>query len=308
MRAARLQQWIFGLIVVTFNLTSPRDLSAESAEILRQLDSLMGHESVSSDYVRLRIQLLKAQTDAYNKLSRATPAADVTAPSCQPCFNARDVDLVIARTLLGRITTITRNHGRGANNLTPLCDAVDAQSNLLPQLVQEVVSAENNSVASAVAKQTGVNLQTLTFVTRVLTAPFATRAMRLSMQQDLPEPSDSGRCPSCGCEPGLSLLLREDGKRILACNLCACLWRFPRAQCPFCAKSDALNVFRFDESTPHGMAACDACLSYIKTVDTRLLPEDRAVFPLVETTAAMYLDMIAEHEGYAQASTYAALR
>ena len=47
---------------------------------------------------------------------------------------------------------------------------------------------------------------------------------------------------------------------------------------------------------------------YLKTVDERKLPEEQAVVPLAETTATLYLDLIAEKEGYLRGVPYAALR
>ncbi len=45
---------------------------------------------------------------------------------------------------------------------------------------------------------------------------------------------------------------------------------------------------------------CEKCKRYIKTVDEGKLSENEDVLPLVEDTATLYLDLIAQREGYAR--------
>ncbi len=114
-----------------------------------------------------------------------------------------------------------------------------------------------------------------------------------------------GICPVCGSRPSTQRLRRDDGRRMLRCSLCASEWHFKRIMCPFCENEDynTLRYFFVDESSPIDKPAfrvdvCDKCKSYIKTLDERKLPESEKPDLYVENLSTLYLDMLAQRDGY----------
>jgi FdhE protein len=88
-----------------------------------------------------------------------------------------------------------------------------------------------------------------------------------------------------------------EGKRILFCSLCGESWEFARIGCPFCGEVGSVGVVAVGKDDPRWVETCNRCRNYIKTVDERKLPSETRLFPLVETTSTLYLDLIAEKEG-----------
>ncbi len=119
-----------------------------------------------------------------------------------------------------------------------------------------------------------------------------------------------GSCPVCGNLPAIQRLKREDGRRMLRCSFCATEWYFRRVMCPFCGNEDhnTLRYFFVDESSPVEKPAfrvdvCDRCKSYIKTLDERKLPESEKPDLYLENLSTVYLDVLAQRDGY-QSPTY----
>jgi FdhE protein len=104
----------------------------------------------------------------------------------------------------------------------------------------------------------------------------------------------------------LAKLRREDGRRILYCGLCGTSWESTRLACPWCGTPDreALNLLRLSEGDPRWIETCESCRGYIKTVDERKLPFGETIIPVVEETATLHLDLLAEREGYIRRLPY----
>jgi len=114
-----------------------------------------------------------------------------------------------------------------------------------------------------------------------------------------------GNCPVCGSYPAIEKLRRDDGKRILRCSLCGTEWHHKRIMCPFCGNEDhnSLKYFFVEEDSPAEKAAfrvdvCDKCKSYIKTLDERKLPESEKRDLYIENLNTVYLDVLAQKDGY----------
>ena len=107
-------------------------------------------------------------------------------------------------------------------------------------------------------------------------------------------------CPVCGSSAQLAKLEKEVGKKILYCSLCGTEWRFMRIKCPFCCTEEQKSIkFLKEEKGPYRIDVCEQCKRYIKTLDERKGgDEKRAFIPSVEDLATMYLDIVAEKEGY----------
>ena len=108
------------------------------------------------------------------------------------------------------------------------------------------------------------------------------------------------RCPICGNEPALGALVGDGGRRHLYCDTCGMVWTFDRLACPFCdhrAQED-LRVLVVDDQSPYRLDACERCRRYLKTIDYRRIDESRAALLPIEDAATLYLDLMADRDGY----------
>lgn len=107
-------------------------------------------------------------------------------------------------------------------------------------------------------------------------------------------------CPICGSLPFISVI-GGDGERFLICSLCGFEWRFIRLKCPFCENENHRGLRYFyteKEGRANRVDVCEKCKRYIKALDTRELGVE--VIPLVEDVGTLYLDALAQKEGYAR--------
>ena len=107
-------------------------------------------------------------------------------------------------------------------------------------------------------------------------------------------------CPVCGSSPNLAILLGEEGQRHLVCSMCLHHWPVHRLVCISCGNKDEkqLRYIFVEESDPYRIDICDHCRSYIKTIDSRRWKKDMKIFPRIERVVTIYLDLLAEKEGY----------
>jgi FdhE protein len=106
-------------------------------------------------------------------------------------------------------------------------------------------------------------------------------------------------CPLCGGKPQVGTLRPEGdgGKRSLICSLCATEWAYRRVVCPACGEENdhKLAVYYAKEFGHVRVEACDACHSYIKTID---LTKDGNAVPVVDELATIPLNLWASEHGY----------
>jgi FdhE protein len=106
-------------------------------------------------------------------------------------------------------------------------------------------------------------------------------------------------CPLCGSKPQVGALRPEGdgGKRSLICSLCGTEWPYRRMVCPACGEEDVykLAVYSAKEFGHVRVEACDACHTYIKTVD---LTKDGHAVPVVDELATIPLNLWATEHGY----------
>ena len=83
----------------------------------------------------------------------------------------------------------------------------------------------------------------------------------------------------------------------MICSLCATEWDYRRVVCPACGEQDdhKLAVYTAKEFSHVRVEACDACHSYIKTVD---LTKDGHAVPVVDELATIPLNLWAAEHGY----------
>jgi len=108
-------------------------------------------------------------------------------------------------------------------------------------------------------------------------------------------------CPFCSRKPVVGILRPEgDGaKRSLVCSLCATEWEYHRVVCPSCGEQrpEQLPVYTSKQFEHVRIDACDACRSYIKTVD---LTKNGHAVPVVDELATLPLTLWAQEKGYSK--------
>jgi FdhE protein len=105
-----------------------------------------------------------------------------------------------------------------------------------------------------------------------------------------------GFCPACGSWPALA---EAAGCRcVLRCSFCSFPWEKPPGACVYCGETGERFVAAApDEAcTNRRLEVCDACRSYMKTVDVAEL----SPFPLlaIADLETMDLDLVAMERGY----------
>lgn len=135
------------------------------------------------------------------------------------------------------------------------------------------------------------------FFARALLQPYAEF---LAAQTDSSFPGYAGcTCPFCRHRPQMSVLRPEGygARRSLVCSLCLTEWPCRRILCPACGEehSDRLSVYTAGQFEHVRVEACEACHTYMKTID---LTKDGLAVPPVDELATTPLDLWACQQGY----------
>jgi FdhE protein len=108
-------------------------------------------------------------------------------------------------------------------------------------------------------------------------------------------------CPFCNRKPALGILRQQGdgGRRSLLCGFCLTEWEFRRLICPGCGQEDhaKLPVYTAAELPYIRVECCDACQTYIKSID---LTKNGLADPLVDELASVPLNLWAHEHGYAK--------
>jgi formate dehydrogenase accessory protein FdhE len=294
-------------------------------EIVTRLEALIGQPHVAEEYVRFRVDLLKAQWAVRQALAGATPPTPHLEPAVAMAAGQGGKELTprtpvlepgavlfdagLLRSLFSAICASAAQRGRRTEDTQRLVAAVEDNPALLEDLARKAAFGPAMEDLESLARETRVFIDALLFVGRALAAPFVAEAVQqisACSRGATGETDGGGRCSMCGSPPAIAKLRREDGRRILYCGLCGTRWEFTRLTCPWCETGDreALNLLRVSEGDPRWIEACENCKGYIKTVDERKLPLGERIIPVVEETATLYLDLLAEKEGYIRRLPY----
>lgn len=292
-------------------------------EIVARLEALLGRPYVSEEYIRFRIDLLKAQWAVRQALAGTAPPSPHPGPTPRTIPDQSRTDWSTPRpdlepdrlpfdpgllqSIFSAMSASVAQRGRLTEDLQRLAAAVKANPALLETLARKAAFGPEMESLESLARETGVFVDALLFVGRALAAPFVAEAARRVGPGATGALAEArGRCRICGSPPSLATLRREDGRRILYCGLCGTGWEFSRLACPWCETParQALNVLRVSEGDPRWIETCETCRGYIKTVDERKLPLGEAIIPLVEEAATLHLDLLAEKEGYIRRLPY----
>jgi formate dehydrogenase accessory protein FdhE len=116
-----------------------------------------------------------------------------------------------------------------------------------------------------------------------------------------PSPHTCAVCPFCHRKPCVGVLRPqgEGAAKSLVCSFCLNEWDFRRIVCPGCGEENdqKLSVFTASDFDYIRVECCDACKTYIKTVD---LTKNGHAEPLVDELASAPLDLWARDRGYAK--------
>lgn len=108
-------------------------------------------------------------------------------------------------------------------------------------------------------------------------------------------------CPFCNRKPAAGILRQQGdgGRRSLLCGFCLTEWDFRRIVCPGCGQEDhaKLPVYTAAELPYIRVECCDACQTYIKSID---LTKNGLADPLVDELASIPLNLWAQEHGYAK--------
>lgn len=275
-------------------------------QIIERLHGLLGRESVSDDYVRLRIDVLRAQAAVLAELEGETGSPGSGLP-LEP--ELVPLDAALAQRLFGAVARACHKYGHPGADFRRLQSAVAGEPELLEPLMQQAAFGPDEEHFASLGSRLEVSVDLLVFAGRLLAAPFVTSAARHASRHVGASSQPRGSCPICGSTPGLASLRPDDGARLLHCSLCATHWRFTRLDCPFCAPQDQCSLVRLAVAGEDArwIEACDRCKRYLKVVDRRGEAKGRDFIPLVEEVAGLCLDLVAEKEGYLRGPPYAAL-
>ncbi len=298
---------LFGDEVVGMQPDGPPGGGDVSSDILRHvcagLEALGGQPHVPHDYQSFRRAVLEAQWAVRMQLKTrpASAAAALASPDCRAM-----------RWLLAEVSAAAGGHGRGSPDLLRLECAADTDPSLLAALTAWPTPTPDMPALESLAKRLEVVADALLLVGRLLVAPFLAPLSQPAVERGTltDERLDAGgQCPTCGAAPGIAMLRRSDGVRVLCCGLCGARWRFARLTCADCGTQDAqaFSRMRVGDDDPRWLEVCSACGAYLKVVDARRLPEGAQIWPLVEDVATLHLDLLAEREGWTRRPPYAAL-
>lgn len=198
-----------------------------------------------------------------------------------------------------------------------ICGIIKKQENSETEKVQRLIDAERDGALildilikklfshdsayfHSLASKIKVGEELLLFVALHIARPFFEAVAEKLNDKVMDELWIKNRCPICGSEAQMAKLEKEVGKKILSCLLCGSEWRFMRIKCPFCNNENHKSLkFLEVEGSPYRIDICEQCKRYIKTLDEREGVDDKvAVIPSVADLSTMYLDVVAEKEGY----------
>lgn len=298
--------------------------------LLAGFEALLCDASLSRDWVAFRFALVTAQRALYETLSESpgAPGSPSEAQGAVAVVNLADLpyDEDQLSGLLRDATAELQAQGREVAILSRLLAAAEAEAGLLSVLASASCRdlskrGEHESEIDARAQALGLPADVLEFFGLVLAAPYVSVAARAGGRfAGTAEAERHGACPVCGTPAATALIVGEEGGRLLCCPLCAATYPFVRRRCPICSSSETLGVLREGEDSAHWLETCEDCNGFVRTFDTRVPGPARApeavvasdpgddFFPLIAVTATLYLDLIAEEQGYRGTVPYAALR
>jgi FdhE protein len=180
-------------------------------------------------------------------------------------------------------------------------DRLLSSKNMAPENVESLLNelkSDFDSCIRRLAKVASIKANILYSLFHIVLSPFFENKARLFRDLVVFSFWRRGKCPICGSEPMIARLIKDDGRRFLACSLCRTEWAFDRLRCPFCEHGGPPKVRHFtaDDDEAHRVECCDICRRYLKVVDERVVGHQTS--PSVEDIITVHLDLLAREHGY----------
>ncbi|MFA6033627.1 MAG: formate dehydrogenase accessory protein FdhE [Myxococcota bacterium] len=266
---------------------------------MSRLEALLSDPRIPGEYVRFRIALLKAQIDAFDAYKPGSK--EFVFPLVKGTVAW---DVPVALKIIEAVIAALFGMGKADAAAAPLLEKIKGSPGLIVRLADASVFGPDIEEISTIARETGTDVESLLFFGRAIAAPFVARIAEQFNEAGNTDINEV-TCPVCGSAPGIAFITGEDGNRKFTCAVCGTQWRGPRMKCVQCSSSTTLGFLKTGKDETAWVETCDDCKSYIKTVDARRLTDASA---LVESISTLYLDILAEQNGFTRALPYAAMR
>ncbi len=111
---------------------------------------------------------------------------------------------------------------------------------------------------------------------------------------------DERKCPACNAQPAVSWI-GDEGQRRLFCSFCGTVGNIVSPGCAICGNNDGpqQNVISFEGEEGFRINTCDACRSYVKTIETNILFR---MDPEVADLMSLPLDIVVQEKGFQRRS------
>lgn len=230
--------------------------------------------------------LFAAIRELDRRLPPVTPAAPGTIPTDE--FLAR---LDEYRTLL------LRHRPDLAPELEKQADMLHQVPPGLREALVRAISLRDGDTLYSLATELGLMPEHLLFLGEMAVRPYLAAWARSRIGEPALAAHQGGECPVCGRAPHMGHI-DADNIKWLHCPACETVWRYARVGCTHCGclDSNQLGFFTLESDDEHRVDYCLACNGYLKVIDQRA--RRRQVDYLLEDAATLYLDELAEAEGY----------
>jgi FdhE protein len=251
---------------------------------IQRAQHLAGQYPFAAEILGFYIHVARFQEDLYARMSKAfqrqSPPQNNSAELC------RD-DLENLNSRFESFLSMAEAHGPKA--LAELGRELRARgSSFYPELLQHAWTTTTTTNSPADAQ----GLLAMAFL-----QPYA--ELLRSRASLTPASSAHALCPFCNRKPGFGVLrqMGDGGARSMVCSFCLAEWDFRRIICPGCGEENnkSLPVFTATEFDYIRVECCDACKTYIKSID---LTKNGRAEPLVDELASAPLDLWAREHGY----------
>jgi len=278
------------------------------ANIERRIEFCKNRKYVSEEYLNFHKEILRLRYRNKERLVGYVPypelldeEAETRLKSGIPLIDLKKLKLKpeMFEDSFKEIYFFLKKYCEKENNTGRIIDLEKSKDIDLIEFIKKFIG-QDGEYFRGIAKKFKIDLDTILFIVKNLAIPLlelCAERLSLKVKQSI---WGKSYCPICGNKPGMAKLEKEEGKRILQCSLCNTMWIFKRLECPFCSNTEqrTLKFFYVEEEAPYRVDVCDKCRGYLKTVDGRKLCPDKEIFLPVEDIATLYLDIIAEKEGY----------
>ena len=274
-----------------------------------RLNDLRGKDYISESTVDFFADILKAQYDIKEKL---------TSGDALVCLNENEVkeklkksipilswdnipvtEMLLDELFIALCNILIKHENADKQELENLIKLQSSGDLNLIRMIEKFYHQDSSYFAS-LSEDLKINAEILLFISLQLAKPFFESMAEKMPDKYFDEQWLKNYCPVCGSQAQISTLAKEDGKRTLYCMMCGSHWRSMLFQCSFCGDNQVSGMkFLAEDAGPYQIDFCSQCKRYIKTFDERKISSTKKEFiPSVEDIATMYLDVLAEKEGY----------